>query len=298
MPLRIKHFAIPVSIVAGVGAALITSAVAQSGGQRADLDTPPPLTAPGAVVPLAATLSAMDEVPPTTSTAEASALITADTTANQVCVNLSATDLAPFSGFHIHKDSAAGTIVVNFAPPPNTVAPFSTCATADPAVVQDIAVHPENYHINVHTAAFPNGEISGALTFRAIFTQDAQETQLLGAPVRVYDTRFNPLGKFTPNTTRKIDLTKSTENTPSGIPIAARAAIVTVTVTRAESAGFLTVYSNAVPVAPNTSNVNFDFGRDVANNITVAMDGAGMIKITSGSTGNEDVVVDVVGYLI
>jgi hypothetical protein len=72
---------------------------------------------------------------------------------------------------------------------------------------------------------------------------------------------------------------------------------VTVTVTRADGGGFLTVYSAALTAAPNTSNVNFGL-QDSANNITVATDGAGKIKISSGATGNEDVVVDVVGFII
>jgi hypothetical protein len=52
--------------------------------------------------------------------------------------------------------------------------------------------------------------------------------------------------------------------------------------------------------------VNFTTGEDIANNITVATDGAGKIKITSGATGtqpgavgsNEDVIVDVVGFVL
>jgi hypothetical protein len=57
------------------------------------------------------------------------------------------------------------------------------------------------------------------------------------------------------------------------------------------------VYSSALATAPNTSNVNFGANVDAANNITVATDGTAKIKITSGATGNEDVVVDVVGYV-
>ena len=40
MPVRIKHLAIPVSIIAGVGAALVTSAVAAGGGQRSTQAAP------------------------------------------------------------------------------------------------------------------------------------------------------------------------------------------------------------------------------------------------------------------
>jgi CHRD domain len=310
MSIRFKHVAIPASIVAGVGAALITSAVAQSGGSRTTLAAPP-FTSPSVVVALAAgPMTGADEAgttpvtPPGDAVAVGQSLVTVNTATNEVCGNLSATDLAPFNGFHIHKgdeNTRNGPIVVDWAPPKGSIAPFSKCVIASsPALAQDIAAHPENYYVNVHTDAFPAGAISAQLGFRTSFSQETQETQLLGAPVRVYDTRFNSEGKFTPGTTRMIDLATS------GIPVAARAAIVTVTVTRADAAGFLTVYSNALTVAPNTSNVNFTADEDIANNITVATDGNNKIKITSGAAGttpgavgsNEDVVVDVVGYLI
>jgi len=316
MPIRIKHLAIPVSIVAGVGAALVTSAVAQSGGARTTLAAPP-FTPPSVVVPLAAgPLTGNDEAgttpptPPGDLTATGQALVTVNTATNEVCGNLSATNLAPFNGFHIHKgdeETRNGPIVVDWAPPTGSTAPFSKCVIASSAALaQDIATHPENYYVNVHTTAFPAGAISAQLGFRTTFSQETQETQLLGAPVRVYDTRFNNAGKFTPGTTRTIDLSKSETGVPSGIPVASRAAIVTVTVTRADAAGFLTVYSNALTVAPDTSNVNFTADEDIANNITVATDGNNKIKITSGAAGttpgaigsNEDVVVDLVGYLI
>lgn len=299
MAVRLKHLAIPMSVVAGVGAAFITSAVAQSGGRTAQ--AAPPFTAASPVVALGTqtNLNGPDElrVAPPNPTGDADAighaLVTVNTVTNEVCANLTATDLGPFGGFHIHVGDSTirnGPIVIDFAPPAGSTSPFSKCVIDSDAAA--VAANPTGYYLNVHTADFPTGAISAQLDFRTAQNQTTQETQLLGAPQRAYDTRFGGLTKFAPNTTRVIDLSGS------GVPVGARAAIVTVTVTRADAAGFLTVYSNALAVAPNTSNVNFTAGADIANNITVATDGAGKIKITSGSTGNEDVVVDVVGYLI
>jgi hypothetical protein len=292
MPVRIKHLAIPVSIIAGVGAALITSAVAQSGGRSAQLtgsDTfvtfhtfmngqdetrtaPNPITGPGLL------------------TAFGEATVTIDKSNNQICVNFTDTGLGAYNLFHIHAGDDTirnGPVVVDFAPGAGNTNPFYTCVTDTDASA--IAANPAGFYLNAHTTAFSAGAISGQLNNE--FTTGTKETNLLAAPQRAYDTRFNTAGKFAPLTTRTIDLSGF------GVPLSARAAIVTITVTRADAAGFLTVYSSAVATAPNTSNVNFGANVDAANNITVATDGTAKIKITSGATGNEDVIVDVVGYV-
>jgi len=308
MQARFKHLAIPVSIIAGVGATLITTAVAQSGGRSAQA------TGSDTFVTFHTFLNGQDETRtapnpvsgPGDLTAFGEVVVTIDKATNQVCANLTATNLAPLSGFHIHAGNdtiRTGPIVVDFAPASGDEAPFYNCVVDTDAAA--IAANPAGFYLNAHTlavvappkAAFPAGAISGQLD--NVSTTGTKETNLLATPFRVYDTRFGGLTKFAPATTRTIDLSAS------GIPLTARAAIVTVTVTRADANGFLTVYSAALATAPNTSNVNFTANQDIANNITVATDGAGKIKITSGAAGttpgavgsNEDVVVDVVGYV-
>ncbi len=299
MQVRIKHLAIPVSIIAGVGAALVTSAVAQSGGRSVQATVAPPLAQ---LPPLSAHLTGADELrtgaganPTGHPTATGNVLITVDESTDQICAYFTPTDdLGAYNLFHIHAGDSTirnGPVVVDFAVTAGTTGPLSKCVTDDDAF--DIATDPAAFYFNVHTTAFPTGAMSGQLS-------RTSETQLLPAPFRAYDTRFGGLTKFAPGTTRTIDLS------PSGIPLGARAAIVTVTVTQADNAGFLTVYSASLATPPNVSNVNFTAGEDIANNITVATDGAGKIKITSGAAGtqpgavgsNEDVIVDVVGFVL
>ena len=289
MPLRAKHLTVPVSIIAGIGAAFITSAVAQSGGTRSP-QSGPPFSQTGAVVALGATLSGPDENTGAGNfdpDGTGSLLVTINTTTNEVCGNVTTANLTAFTNFHLHIGPPApaprtGSPVIDFAPPAGTTGSFSKCVIDTDAAA--IAANPTAYYANVHTTEFTGGAISGQLAFRT------SEMQLLGAPIRVYDTCFGGLTKFAPNTTRTIDLSAA------GIPVGATGALVTVTVTQAEGAGFLTVYSNALGTMPNTSNVNFTNGEDIANNIIVATDGNNKIKISSGATGTEDVIVDVVGY--
>lgn len=294
MAVRVKHLALPVSIIAGVGAALITSAVAQSGGERTAQ-----ATGSDTLVTFSTFLSGQDELrvapnPPTPVgdvNAFGDAFVTIDKSNNEICVNFTDTGLGAYNLFHIHSGNDTirnGPVVVDFAPGAGRVNPYHTCVTDTDAVA--IAANPAGFYLNAHTTLFPGGAISGQLGNKST-TDGIKETNLLAAPYRAYDTRFNNLTKFAPGTTRTIDLSAS------GIPAGARAALVTVTVTRADAAGFLTVYSNALATAPNTSNVNFGAAVDAANNITVAVDSTSKIKITSGATGNEDVIVDVVGYV-
>jgi hypothetical protein len=299
MQVRFKHLAIPVSIIAGVGAALVTTAVAQSGGRTAQAVVPSLQQLP----PTSAHLTGPDEFrtgaganPTGHPTATGNVLITVNEATNEICAYFTPSDdLGPYLAFHLHEgtsDVRNAPVSVNFNVTPGTSGPLAKCVI-DAANAPSVAIDPASFYFNVHTTAFPTGAISGQLS-------RTSETQLLSTPFRAYDTRFNTAGKFAPATTRTIDLTAS------GIPLGARAAIVTVTVTRADANGFLTVYSAALATAPNTSNVNFTANQDIANNITVALDATRSIKITSGATGtqpgavgsNEDVIVDVVGYVV
>jgi len=290
MRASVKRFALPVSLVIGAGGAVTTAALAQAQeGGRVDATTVPVGTATSKVIPLIA--EAMDgakEVPGpgAAAPAQGQALVTVDATTKEVCVNLVTTGIGAFTGAHIHSGAAgaSGPVVIDFAPAAGTTGSLAKCVTDDDAV--GLAADPAAFYLNVHTADFPNGALRDQLAVRS------GETQMLTTPVRAYDSRSAPEGKITNNATRVLDLSKF------GVPIGAKAAIINLTATRTEGTGFLTAYSNALTTLPGTSTVNFFPAADVANETTVAVDGAGKIKITVGPVGSTDYLVDVVGYLI
>jgi hypothetical protein len=164
---------------------------------------------------------------------------------------------------------------------------------ATAAQAQAIVDEPADYYLNVHTGPFPDGAIRGQLTSRG---EDVGGLRLLASPVRAYDSRGSGQQKLENNGTRVIDLTAGANGQPSGLPIGARAAIVTLTVTQTVDGGYLTLYSNALAANPGTSTVNWtESNQDVAATTTVAVDGAGRVKVSAGPRGTH-VIVDVIGY--
>ena len=83
-----------------------------------------------------------------------------------------------------------------------------------------------------------------------------------------------------------------------GIPPTAVAVSVNLTAVGAAAAGYLTLFAGDAAGPPLVSNINFTSGVTRANNAVVplATDGSGMIKVTSGSIGAVDFVLDVNGY--
>lgn len=121
---------------------------------------------------LEAGLSSSNEVPPTNSTATGEATATLD--GNQLTIEGSFEGLSSdVSGAHIHENvpGANGPIVFNLIVDPNDdnrSGTFSLTTSLGNNQVQDLIT--EQYYINVHTAAFPNGEIRGQLMVVANIT--------------------------------------------------------------------------------------------------------------------------------
>jgi hypothetical protein len=106
---------------------------------------------------------------------------------------------------------------------------------------------------------------------------------------RVLDTRTTALGKLNPNEERLVTLT--------GVPGFATAAVINLTITDTEGAGYVAVFPANVPW-PGNSSINWSAtGQIAANSVVTAIDPTGTIAIRGG-VGRTHVVIDVQGYLL
>jgi hypothetical protein len=288
MRTSVRRFALPVTLALGAGGAVATVAAAQEAGRTNATPTPIGTTTPRVLPLVAADLTGAKEAPGPGAAAPAAgqALVTIDPATKEVCINLATTGIGAYTGAHIHSGVAgvAGPVVIDFAPPSGTMNSYVKCVTDDDAT--GVAADPSSFYVNIHTADFPSGAVRDQLALRD------SESQFLATPQRAYDSRQGTAGKITNSATRVIDLSAH------GVPIGARAAIINLTATRSEGTGFLVAYSNALTALPSTSTINFFPTADIANETTVAVDGAGKIKVSVGPVGSTDFIVDVVGYVI
>ncbi len=146
--MRTRLFAILVLVAIGVlgaiGAAGATRATeASHGGQ-----------------PLRATLLPESDV---ASNGSGSALVTLNQGQNEVCFDITVSDLtSPVILAHIHHGAAGtnGPIVVDFMEPVNGL---NGCVHADAALIKEIRHDRADFYVNVHTTMFPSGEVRGQL---------------------------------------------------------------------------------------------------------------------------------------
>jgi Periplasmic copper-binding protein (NosD) len=110
-------------------------------------------------------------------------------------------------------------------------------------------------------------------------------------PVRVLDTRSKigttASGPVAANGTVKLNLSGE-------VPAGATAAVLNLTVTQPEQAGFITAYADGQPV-PNTSNLNFVAGQTVPNQVIVPLSGD-VADFYNHSSGTVQLVADLDGY--
>jgi CHRD domain len=117
--------------------------------------------------PRVTTLSGAEEVPPADPDGTGFASITLNVGQAKVCWELSVSNIAPATAAHIHAAPAGvnGPVVVPLSPP--TTGSSSGCKeNVDPALIQAIIDHPEQYYVNVHNAEFPGGAVRGQLSNR------------------------------------------------------------------------------------------------------------------------------------
>jgi len=289
---RVTIVAASMAVAGLAAAAFIVPGVASGSSQLGPSDL-------GSGKQLVARLSGASEVPPTTSTASGVANISIDTVTNQICWSMSVGGFNPAvatdtpTAAHIHEGAVGtnGPVRVNLFPP--LPLPTSSGCTTDATYAPLIAANPAGFYVNVHNGQFPAGAIRGQLA------NAQQSTVLLPIPLRAYDSRTAD-GPLAAGQTRTIGLGTGKDAAGTSmlaVPPGATAAIVTLTITQTQGAGFVKLYSAAI-AEPATSSINWSAPDQILSVSTpVAVDGQGRVKITAGVNAT-NVVIDVVGYLI
>ena len=114
---------------------------------------------------LTATLTGAAEVPgPGDPDGGGSAVITLNQGQNEVCYELTVSNIAAATAAHIHSGAAgaAGPVVVTLTPPAEGSSKGCVSATAEQ--IKDIRQTPQNFYVNVHNADFPDGAVRGQLS--------------------------------------------------------------------------------------------------------------------------------------
>jgi hypothetical protein len=117
------------------------------------------------VVDLAAALSGASEVPPVQSAASGAASVKLDTESREMRWSVQVQNLsAPVSAAHFHGPSSAtqnAGVALPFAKGGDKP-PFTGSTTLTPEQAADLLAG--RWYVNVHTSAFPPGELRGQLT--------------------------------------------------------------------------------------------------------------------------------------
>jgi hypothetical protein len=123
---------------------------------------------------------------------------------------------------------------------------------------------------------------------RVGYVPPAQAFVPLSPSKRVLDTRVAG-GKFNVNEERLVTL--------SGVPSFAHGAVLNLTVTETEGAGFMAVFPGGTSW-PGNSSVNWSApNQNIANSVLTAIDASSRITIRCG-VNRTQAVIDVVGYLL
>lgn len=110
-----------------------------------------------------ATLTGASEVPHADPDGTGSFTARLNARHDQLCYELKADKVDTATAAHVHS----GAVGTNGPPVIMLDAPVNGVATKCAAVTMDLAMklmdHPDNYYVNVHNAAYPNGAIRGQL---------------------------------------------------------------------------------------------------------------------------------------
>ncbi|MFD3938442.1 hypothetical protein ACFWSF_05055 [Streptomyces sp. NPDC058611] len=148
-----------------------------------------------------------------------------------------------------------------------------------------------SYVVKVTVKDTANGvEVSNEL---ALVTAGSEFTPY--APTRILDTRFGTgaaQAKVAPSGTVRVKVGGN-----GGIPAGVSAVVLNVTVTNPTDSGFVTVFPEGRE-RPATSNVNYEAGQTVPNQVIVPVGKNGYVDLYNGSWGGSsvDLIADVTGY--
>ena len=83
----------------------------------------------------------------------------------RICYTLTASNIDAATAAHIHQGSTteAGGVVLTLDTPDGDDDDSEDCQDIDRGLAQQLIQNPQNYYVNVHNAAFPNGAIRGQL---------------------------------------------------------------------------------------------------------------------------------------
>lgn len=110
-----------------------------------------------------AALSADQEVPqPGPPGATGTAKVTVDTAKNELCYELTWSNMHDPEDGHIHKGpkGVAGPALIHLDPAKNGP---KACIPVDPPLMQDLVMDPSNHYVNLHTHDYPLGAVRGQL---------------------------------------------------------------------------------------------------------------------------------------
>lgn len=113
------------------------------------------------IVTYVATLNGAAEVPPNSSTATGNATLEYNTNTKKFTIVVSYTDITATGG-HIHKGAVgtSGPVVFPFNSPVTSPVTY----TSDVLTAEQLSdLNANLYYVNIHSAAFPGGEIRGQL---------------------------------------------------------------------------------------------------------------------------------------
>jgi hypothetical protein len=123
-------------------------------------------------------------------------------------------------------------------------------------------------------------------------------------PNRILDTRpacqIGTTPRLAANTPVSFQVTDQSTDATMSVPAAAVAVVGNLTVTNQSYPGYFSVTPDKPDGAPTTSNLNFPYGDNRANNVIVRLGAGGVLWLTYGarSGATADAIFDVTGYFL